>query len=254
MEMSLTQRQAEIYLHILAYIDENMYPPSVREITNHFGLRSTNGVAQHLAALVRKGYLSKEDSKSRTLRPIVDAADVVIQRSNSKVKKAKPAVDSPKAKAFQISQDEVINLNKNTLSQLSDDGFYRSIPVLGRIAAGPLTQAYEEREESLIMDASLFCRGMDDVFALRVRGTSMIGDGIMPGDIVFIREQSTAENGELIAALVGGEATVKRYERRGKRIRLLPSNPDMEPIDLSEEECEQFRVLGSVRGVLRQYA
>lgn len=252
MAKGLTQRQADIYLFIVAYIEENMFAPTVRDIADRFHLRSTNGVAQHIDALIRKGYLAKEGSKSRTLRPMVSIEDVVVQRDEER-QLSKPRRKAKSELAFSI-QGNVPALPSQAYSRVSEDGLHRSIPVLGRIAAGTPIHAYEEHEETLSMDAGLFCRGSDDVFALRVRGTSMIGDGIMPGDIVFVRAQERAEDGELVAALVGGEATVKRYERRGKQIRLLPSNPDMEPIVLTPQECEEFRILGSIRGVLRQYA
>lgn len=81
----------------------------------------------------------------------------------------------------------------------------------------------------------------------------MIGDGIMPGDMVFVRPQATAENGELIAAMVDGSATVKRYEKRNGMIYLIPSNPTMDPI-VVDPSNEEFSILGAIRGVLRQYS
>ena len=125
--------------------------------------------------------------------------------------------------------------------------------LLGNIACGSPIYAEENFDNTIELDPHLFSRGGEECYALRVRGTSMIGDGIMPGDIVVVRPQKTAEDGELIAAMIDGSATVKRYEKRKGLIYLVPSNPDMEPIVIHPEDNADFQILGSIRGVLRIY-
>lgn len=250
MTKKLTRRQAGIYRYIVLYIDENNYPPTVREIADEFGIKSTNGVSEHIKALVRKGLLSKDSSKSRALRPLLtmeaferaagEALDgVTTQRrvrasSGTARKKRSCAAKEPACERLDMSS-------------------VREIPLLGHIAAGTPILAEQNIDDQLLMDTSIFGRGLDNIYALRVRGTSMIGDGIMPGDMVFVRPQATAENGELIAAMVDGSATVKRYEKRNGMVYLMPSNPSMEPI-VVDPKNETFSILGSIRGVLRQYS
>lgn len=248
MAKGLTQRQADIYSFIVEFLEENQFPPTVREIADQFGIKSTNGVAEHIKALIRKGYLVKAGNKNRALRPVVrdgfSPLEVEVDEEDGVEEDPISLLDESDSQPNRPYQH----------ARLNDSGTVREIPILGRIAAGNPINAFEDIEEVLSMDASLFCRGTDDVFALRVRGTSMIGDGIMPGDIVFVRPQSTAEQGELIAALVDGDATVKRYQKRKNDIYLIPSNPEMEPIVIHESDHCNFKILGAIRGVLRQYA
>ena len=117
------------------------------------------------------------------------------------------------------------------------------VPVLGNVAAGEPILAEELVEEYIPFDAS-----GEDCFALRIRGESMIGAGILPGDLVIVRRQPTALNGEIVIALIGDEATVKTFKKQNGEIWLLPANPDYQPID--GRECE---VLGKVVAVVRQY-
>lgn len=119
------------------------------------------------------------------------------------------------------------------------------IPVLGTVAAGAPILAQEYVEDYLAFD----CGGREDeFFALRVRGESMLKAGILPGDLVVVRKQSTADNGEIVVALLGDEATVKRLSRRSGQVWLLPENDDYQPIDGTEAQ-----VLGKVTAVVRQY-
>lgn len=251
MAKELTDRQAKIYRYIVEYIGENHYPPTVREIAEAFDISSTNGVSEHLRALIRKGFLLKEASKSRALRPLVDLNDIALEADDAqKFKRQRPEVKQKKPSTTR----KVPISNVSAVALKSSNAAVREVPVLGRIAAGAPIFAEENIEETLTLDVSMFCRAHDEVFALRVRGTSMIGDGIMPGDVVFVRPQSTADDGELIAALIDGSATVKRYERRKGVVYLMPSNPEMEPITVSDEDDVEFRILGAIKGVLRQYS
>ena len=119
------------------------------------------------------------------------------------------------------------------------------IPILGYVAAGQPILAVENIEGYLELDMG---GAQQDCFALRVRGESMIGAGIMDGDLVVVRRQPTAENGQIVVALIEDEATVKRFKRGGGQLWLMPENPNYSPIDGS-----QCQILGRVRAVVREY-
>lgn len=128
-------------------------------------------------------------------------------------------------------------------------GVQISVPLLGSIAAGlPLLAV--ENVESYVPVAAEFASKARELFALRVRGDSMIGDSILDGDTIIIRSQQSADNGDIIAALIGDEATVKRLDSVSKPARLMPSNPDYQPIELNREDV---RILGKVIGLSRSY-
>ena len=241
MSKKLTKRQAGVFVYIYDYIEENHYPPTVREIADSFGIKSTNGVVEHLKALAKKGFIEKDSFRSRAIRPLVNRDEAARVLEGHEV-------------MARVQNTQAIAMRRGTGLKLSDMPVVnRSIPVVGRIAAGAPIFAEQNFEESIDIDPSVFCRGADDVYALRVRGTSMIGDGIMPGDLVIVRPQSTAEEGEIIAAMLDGSATVKRYEKRKNDIYLIPSNPEMEPIVVRPEDNVDFKILGSIRGVIRMY-
>lgn len=125
----------------------------------------------------------------------------------------------------------------------------RQIPLLGAIAAGaPLLAA--ENVESYITAPPETASASEEAFALRVRGDSMIGDGILDGDVIVVRSQDSADHGDIVAALIGDEATVKRLDLNSRPPRLTPSNPDYEPIEIDREDV---RILGKVTGLLRTY-
>lgn len=124
-----------------------------------------------------------------------------------------------------------------------------SVPLLGSIAAGLPLLAVENVESYVPVPAEM-AGSAKELFALRVKGDSMIGDGILDGDTIIVRSQPSAENGEIVAALIGDEATVKRLDSSRRPARLLPSNPSYEPIELAGVDV---RILGKVTGLLRSY-
>ncbi len=128
----------------------------------------------------------------------------------------------------------------------------REIPVLGRIAAGTPVFAEENREDAIPVRAEWFARKGEDLFALRVRGDSMINAHIMDGDLVLVRRQETAQPGEVVAALLDNEATVKRLGREGEAVVLRPEHPTMKPI-VVEPGRGDFRILGKVVGLIRGF-
>jgi len=213
----LTDRQQQVLRYIRESITERGYPPTLREIGAHMGIRSTNGVNDHLRALERKGYLTREDMKSRALRPIdLDGLEG-----------AAPANDA------------------------GDDGGTVAVPLLGRIAAGAPILAEEQVEDRLRIDRNLL-RSTADVFALRVQGDSMIEAGIFSGDIIFVKKQSTAQKGEMVAALIGDEATVKYFHPERDYIRFQPANAAMAPILVRASDFKPTMLLGVVVGVFRR--
>lgn len=200
----LTPRRREILDFIVDYIDDNGYPPTVREIGQAVGLSSSSSVHFHLKALESSGYLQRDGSLTRAIRPILDE---------------------------KASSD-------------STPGESHEIPVIGRVAAGEPIFAAENTEDLLTMPRTLFPD--NDMFMLEVKGDSMIGAGILDGDYVIVHAQETAENGDIVVALMEDEATVKRFYRRQDHIELQPENESMDPIKVSD-----VQIVGRVRGVMR---
>jgi len=215
----MTKRQQQILDYITEWILEHGYPPTIREIGEHMGIRSTNGVNDHLKALERKGYLKREGLKSRALRPINMPTPI---RSN-----VVPAL---------IGQGEMLE-----------------VPIVGRVAAGAPILAEENVESTVRIDSFfLDAKPRDKVFALRVTGESMIDAGIHDGDYIFVRKQLEARRGQIVVAMIDGEATVKRYEPDGDVIRFCPENASMEPIVIRKEDFRSTSILGIVCGVWRR--
>lgn len=207
----LTARQEQVLSYIRSSIVDRGYPPTLREIGAHMGIRSTNGVNDHLRALERKGYLTREDMKSRALRP-------------------KDMDFGPKKSG---SDADVVEIS-----------------VLGRVAAGMPLYAQEHLLDTVRIDRSLLKSG--EIFGLRVSGDSMIEAGIMNGDYVFVRKQATAERGDIVVALIGDEATVKRYFPEKDYIRFQPENSAMAPILVRASDFKPTMLLGVVVGVYRR--
>jgi repressor LexA len=216
--------------YIQSSITERGYPPTLREIGNFMGIRSTNGVNDHLRALERKGYLTREDMKSRALRPTGLNGD---GHTNGHAKNG--------------------NGNGNGHSNGHSEAMFLEIPILGRVAAGQLTEAIESSEDTVRIDRMLVGGSTGkDVFGLRVRGESMVEAGIRDGDYVFVRKQLEARKGEIIVALVGEEATCKYYYPESDRIRLVPANERMTDIVINRDDWRSTQILGVVVGLYRK--
>jgi repressor LexA len=199
---TLTPRQKEIYDFLLRVIREKGYAPSIPEIGAKFKIASTNGVADHLKALEKKGYIRRIGKRAI----------------------------------------EIVNaLGKAALIATRD------VPVLGRVPAGKPFLSEENIEGYLAMPTDM---GSGKLFALQVKGDSMTGAGIEDGDRVIVKQQSTAENGEIICALIDGEATLKRFFKNDGVITLKAENEKYAPIVLSRGE---FRVVGRVIGLIRKF-
>lgn len=228
----LTQRQQRVLSFIEGQIKRNGYPPTIREIGRHLGIKSTNGVNDHLNALQKKGYLKRQDHKSRTLS-VVRAPD---NRERG---------DDDDGAALRMPGLEEMGAANDDLVE---------VPLLGRVAAGVPILAEENREDTVRVSSFFLGRGAgkEKVFALRVVGESMIDDGIYDGDFLFVRKQPTARAGEIVVAMIEGEATVKRYFPEGDRIRFQPANERMNPIFVERSQFKQTDILGIVVGVYRR--
>ena len=209
----LTGRQQEIWNFLTQYVDEHGYPPTVREIGEEVGLASPSTVHAHRANLERAGMLRRDPTKPRAL-------EVVGRAAASGSRSGRAAAPDP-----------------------------RRLPLVGEIAAGGPLLADQNVEDYLAVPEPL-ARGGEE-FLLRIKGDSMVDAGILEGDIVVVRREQTARDGEIVVALAGEdetaeEATVKRFFRENGRIRLQPENESMEPI-----YADHVQILGIVTGVFR---
>jgi repressor LexA len=214
--MDLTKRQQEIFDFIKRYSAKQGYPPTVRDIGKAVGLASSSTVHAHLANLEKLGLLRRDPSKPRA----IELLDRVQKDVGSAVQ---DAVESVKVM------------------------MRPGLPLVGQVAAGQPILAEENIEDYIQVPAA--AGGDTGEYVLRVRGESMIDAGILEGDFVVVRPQDTADDGEIIVALVGEEATVKRFFREADHVRLQPENATMEPI-----RSKDVRVLGRVVGLFRNVA
>ena len=269
----LTERQREVLDFIQAKIQRDGYPPTIREIGDQLGIRSTNGVNDHLKALAKKGYLQRTEAKSRacvpTDAPVVDEKRLA-RRYLGDEKGRDPAVKRPMLAG--VDPSALIEAAKGPMAvpppsqthgrlkgdvALVDfphnDDDEVEVPVLGRIAAGHPILALEREDDTVRIDRMFLGKRSDrDVFALRVVGESMIEDGINDGDFIFVRKQREAPRGAIVVALIEDEATVKRFYPEGDKIRFQPSNSTMKPIYVSAKDFKQTHILGVVVGIYRR--
>ena len=212
-DTALTERQRTILEVIRASVTTRGYPPSIREIGDAVGLTSTSSVAHQLRTLERKGYLRRDANRPRAVD--VRAADDVV---------TPPITDVAGSDA------------------LPEPTF---VPVLGRIAAGGPILAEQAVEDVFPLPRELVGEGT--LFLLRVVGDSMVEAAICDGDWVVVRQQNVADNGEIVAAMIDGEATVKTFKRAGGQVWLMPHNPAFDPIPGNDAT-----VLGKVVTVIRK--
>lgn len=198
MGKKISCRQEEILKYIQKSMDERGYPPSVREIGEAVGLKSSSTVHAHLVHLEKKGYIRRNPTKPRAIE-LVGASSSVVR-----------------------------------------------VPVVGRVAAGEPILAVENIEDTFPLPAN-FLKSSDNVFMLTIRGDSMINAGILDGDYIIVRQQNTAENGDIVVALLGDNATVKRFFKEDDCIRLQPENDALDPI-----RTKNVTILGKVIGVFRR--
>lgn len=197
-----SNKQTEIYEYIKQHILDKGYPPSVREICDAVGLRSTSTVHGHLDRLQAKGLIRKDPTKPRAIELIKDS----------------------------VIKKEIID-----------------IPVVGKITAGQPILAVENIEDTFSIPIN-YIRSNNELFVLNVSGESMIEAGIFDGDMVILEKTDFAENGDIVAALIENEATLKRFFKEKDHIRLQPENRTMDPIIV--DSC---KILGKLVGLYREY-
>ena len=224
----LTSRQARILEMIRTSVTERGYPPSIREIGEAVGLTSPSSVAHQLRTLESKGFIRRDPNRPRAME-VLSPDDVPLDAAASELAEGHP--------------DDV----PSTRHQAEDGSLPRAsfVPVLGRIAAGGPILAEEAVEAVFPLPQELV--GDGELFLLKVVGESMIDAAICDGDWVVVRRQQTAESGEIVAALLDDEATVKTFKRSGGHVWLMPHNPAFEPIP-----GDDARILGKVVTVLRK--
>ena len=208
----LTDRQEEILNFIQLFLQENGYPPTLREIGKRFNISSTFGVKRHLEALTKKGYLNILSNASR---------GITITRD-------------------EFEQTATINIGENNNNN--------KIPIIGRVAAGSPILAEENIEGTIGIDP-MFLKKDSDSFALKVKGDSMVDAGIFEDDLVIISPKANTVNGDIIVARIEDEVTVKIYENKNQQIRLIPQNKLYEPIVIKNKN--EFSIVGKVTGVVR---
>ena len=200
----ITDRQKEVLTFISTYTEENSYPPTVRDISNHFGI-SLRAVQDHILALQKKGFLSQSQKKARSIRVLSDCREK------------------------------------------EPETFIGKVPLLGTVAAGkPLLS--EENLDGYVNLTEPFVRPGKSYFALRVRGQSMINAGILDGDLAVVEQASTAQDGQIIVAVIDDAITLKRYYKEAERIRLQPENPQFQAI-----YCTDVRIVGILSNIVRTY-
>lgn len=220
----LSDRQRAILGYIHQRQIQDGVTPSYREIGDAMGIKSTNGVSDHIKALLRKDCLSRVGVGGK----------------------------GALARALVVTDEGLRELGfEDPDLEPSGDGDIVEIGVYGSVAAGMPALAIENREETLRVD-SCMVPGGNKSFALRVYGESMINDGILPGDYLFVQKTLQVRDGEIAVVMVDGESTVKRLFREGDRIRLQPANDSMGPIYVHASDFKAVNVIGVVVGVYRR--
>jgi repressor LexA len=215
----LTWRQRKVLQVIRDSVQRRGYPPSMREIGEAVGLTSTSSVSYQLSTLQNKGYLRRDAGRPRTVEVRLPGHPAV---------RPEPGFEDDEEMPMDITSQEAAY-----------------VPVVGRIAAGGPILAEESIEDIFPLPRQLVGEGT--LFLLKVVGDSMMNAGIVDGDWVVIRQQPVAENGDIIAAMIEGEATVKTFKRASNHVWLMPHNPAYAPIPGDEAE-----ILGRVVAVLRR--
>jgi len=197
----LTDRQKQVLSFIANYIKKNSYPPTIREIADHFGI-SVKGAHDHITALRKKGHLRQADKRPRTM---------------------------------------------GLTHSRPEDADLLEIPLLGTVAAGLPVLADENFDGNILLHRSML-RKNKKYFALKVKGDSMTGVGILEGDTAIIEKQNTVRNGEIAVAVIDEAVTLKRFYRESSRIRLQAENPAYKPI-----YSQEVKILGRLFTIIRSY-
>jgi len=217
MFLDLNDREQSVLDCILQANKTKGYPPSVREIGEIIGVKSSSTVHTYLSNLEKKGYIRRDPSKPRAIEVLIDVNEGLSSGYD----------DIKSNSSLSLVNEEIV-----------------SVPIVGKVAAGYPISAVENIDEYFPLPKSF--TGDTEVYMLKVSGESMINAGIFDGDIVVVRKQSTAKNGDIVVALIEEEATVKRFFLEKDYVRLEPENPIFEPIITT-----QGSVIGKVIGLVR---
>lgn len=209
--MAITKKQKEVFDYICDYSSQNGYAPTQREIKDHFGFKSFGSVQAYLKYLMSAGYLETDWNARRGITL--------------------------------ASNEETIKINRPSID-------VEDIPWLGDIAAGIPIEAIENPSETIQVPKSMMAKD-GQYFALSVVGESMIEAGILDGDLIVCRHQNSAENGQVVIALVDGEATLKTIKKSKSSIELIPSNSKMKSFIIGPDQ--DFRIAGILVGLMRSY-
>lgn len=220
--LKLTARQEQILNLIREAIENTGFPPTRAEIAAELGFRSPNAAEEHLQALARKGAIEISPGTSRGIRLRNIHADGTLLQ--------------PRAGQMALPHPALMQL---------------SLPLVGRVAAGSPILAQEHIEATYNVDPTLFSAKPD--YLLKVRGLSMRDAGILDGDLLAVKKIDSAKNGQIVVARLGDDVTVKRYQKSGSVIELLPENPDFEPIRVDSSQHD-FALEGLAVGLLRAWA
>lgn len=220
--LKLTARQEQILNLIKDAIANTGFPPTRAEIAAELGFRSVNAAEEHLQALARKGVIVISPGISRGIR-LRDMCDQMQGHHG---------------------RDAQMSLPHAAIMQLN-------LPLVGRVAAGSPILALEHIEATYRVDPSLFSSKPD--FLLKVRGMSMRDAGILDGDLLAVKKTDSVKNGQIVVARLGDDVTVKRYQKTGALIELLPENPDFVPIRVKSDD-DGFALEGLAVGLLRSWA
>lgn len=212
MARKITKRQQQIYDYIRSYQEEKGYPPSVREMAAAVGLSSPSTVHAHLNALEERGLIKRDRTKPR---------------------------------AIEVFNEDGTSAKQNTGAETETRGSI-TLPLVGRVAAGMPILAEQNIEDTFTVPTEIATDASS--FILEVHGESMINVGIYNGDYIIVREQHSATNGEIIVAMIDGEATVKTFYKEQGRVRLQPENDTMEPI-----YADNPTILGKVVALMRRF-
>jgi repressor LexA len=198
----LTKRQKEVLSFISSYLSAHSYPPTIREIADHFTI-SVKGAHDHVTAMKRKGFIKQVDKRPRTI--------------------------------------ELTGVNKENMSSFIE------VPILGTVAAGHPILSEENFDGNIMLHRSMLKKNKK-YFALKIRGDSMSGAGILDGDMAIIEKQNSVQNGEIAVVVVDEAVTIKRFFKESTRARLQPENPAYKPI-----YSRDLRILGRLSGIIRSY-
>lgn len=231
-EASLSDRQRKVLNAIRAHIEEQGFAPSFREIGSAAGLKSPSSVKHQLQVLEEKGFIRVNANKGRAIEVIVPSTSPASQREHEY-----PASQDSQTK--ESSSAEIFQFPAESISESRD------VPLVGRIAAGVPITAEQHIDDVMRLPERL--TGSGTLFMLEVHGDSMIDAAICDGDYVVVREQNSAVNGDIVAALLDDEATVKTFRKEQGHVWLMPHNPAYSPIDGTHAT-----IMGKVVTVLRK--